>query len=205
MSYAYLRCSGRMKRGGCTAPPLRAEVYEESVIRRVREALSQSNGLRAEVLRVAAEAQSRSAVEQGKREALVLQRDAVQRKIDVALDAASEPNASARAWSGRISSLQIELERFSVALAEVDGKLAAANLTADECEVYVTRAIKDLEQLGDLSFEDQQKHLRAWVRQVRLRPEVIEADLYLPALVGQVCTDRSMWLPGEDSNLRPDD
>jgi hypothetical protein len=78
-------------------------------------------------------------------------------------------------------------------------------MTADECDIYVTRATKDLERLPELSPEDQQKHLRAWVRQVKLSPETIEADLYLPALVGQVRTDHSAWLPGEDSNLRPDD
>jgi hypothetical protein len=117
------------------------------------------------------------AVDQQKRAALVLERDGLKRRL-VVIEAAMDAGTAARAWNGKIAELQLELERVEVALATLEGQLAAARLTADECEVYVTRAIADLERLPELGYEDQQKHLRAWVRQVRLSPEVIETDLY---------------------------
>jgi hypothetical protein len=69
------------------------------------------------VTRVAAEAQERSAGHVEKREALVLNRDATQRRLEVAMDAATETGASARAWSVRITALRLELEQVEVEIA----------------------------------------------------------------------------------------
>ncbi len=54
---------------------------------------------------------------------LVFQRDAVQRKLDIAMDAATEGGAGAHAWGAhRIAALQIELERHAVAIGTMEEK-----------------------------------------------------------------------------------
>jgi hypothetical protein len=142
---------------------------------------------------------------QQQRDKLVGRGDAAQQKLDRVLDMARWGRPRRGLGGPRIAALQVEIERFTVDIAALDGRLAAASMTETECDVLMAAAAESLHDLERQPYETQQKHLRAWVRQVRLSPEAIEADPYSPALVGQVCTERSTWLPGEDSNLRPDD
>lgn len=198
--YPYLRCTGRMKHGKCSAVQLPADAYEDVIVTRVAEAMTDARGLKAELIRAMAEARNGAAGIQEQKTALMMKRDRAQKKLDLMLDAAIEGGAVARAWSEKIATQQVEVERLTVQMAALDGKLSAASVTETECEALLAATIDDAAKLSEMTWEDQQRHLRSWVKQVRVTSENLEVDLFIPSTRSQVRTDGLKWLPRLDSN-----
>jgi site-specific DNA recombinase len=198
--YPYIRCAGRMKHGKCPAVQLPAEAYEDAIVARVAEVMIDSKGLKAELIRAMAEARDGAAGAREAKTSLMMKRDRTQRKLDLMLEAVVEGGAVARAWSAKIAETQLEVERITVEMAALDGRLSAASVTEKESELLLAATLDDAAKLSEMSWEEQQRHLRSWVKQVRVTADHLDADLFVPTLRSQVRTVGPKWLPRLDSN-----
>jgi hypothetical protein len=87
-------------------------------------------------------------------------------------------------------------------MAALDGRLSAASVTEKESELLLAATLDDAAKLSEMSWEEQQRHLRSWVKQVRVTADHLDADLFVPTLRSQVRTVGPKWLPRLDSNQK---
>lgn len=187
--YAYLRCTGRVKRGTafCSSKDLPAQPWEDAVVERLVQYARTEGGadLARRIGALVARHQAEEAPVRAERDALQLERDRLQQRLSVAIDAALASAAQARAYAPQVERLQGDVEAINVRLAALAGRLAASALTVENIESLAAIMRDELARLADHPWEVQKGDLRQLVQRVELASGLpCRILLWMPELLG---------------------
>lgn len=187
--YAYLRCTGRVKRGVefCPARDLPAQPWEDAVVARlVQYARDEGDDIARRIAELVARHKAEEAPLRAEHDVTQLERDRQQQQLAVAMDAALASPTAARAYAPRVEQLQQGIEALNVRLAALAGRLAASELTAANVEALAAVIRDEMTRLGDQPWDVQRRDLRRLVRRVDLASGMpCEVHVWMPELLGE--------------------
>lgn len=189
--YAYLRCTGRVKRGTtfCAARDLPAEPWEDAVVARLVQYARTEGGadLARRIAELVAKHQAEAAPVRAEHDEVRLERDRLQQRLAVAMEAALASAVAARAYAPQVERLQADVEALNVRLAALAGRLAAAELTMDNVTALAGIMRDELTRIGDHPWDMQKRDLRQLVQRVELGSGMpCRILLWMPELLGSV-------------------
>jgi site-specific DNA recombinase len=200
--FSYLRCSGRMRKNGCTAQDMPADQYERLVIEQVAKAID-SDVVRAEVKRVL----DKMAVElpqyREEMNALVTQKNHASQKLKRFIDfVAGEDIAPAdrKGIAAQITSAQRSLDDIEHQIAKKEGEIAAKEVTAGHITVVNIVIDKVSRTLKNADSQTASEILPDICEKIRISRKNLHLSLYVPATKtpdseesGVVCTEECRW------------
>jgi hypothetical protein len=120
-------------------------------------------------------------------------------RIDNLLGLVAEGGLAAQAVGPKLKTIQGQLNGHEVELAEIEGRLAAVNITSNDIQAALETLRANLSEIGSWSWDAQQTFLQGLVKRIELAvDEPLKLNLSVPIL--QVRTYCREWLPRLDSN-----
>lgn len=204
---SYLRCSGRMRKNGCTARDLPAEDYERLVVAEVARACT-GERVQAELLRRLAAAAAGGPQRREDLNRLTVARARILRRIDRLLALYLDEDQAAIAPTAirpQLDQLAREREAIDIELAKAEGSTAAMEIVAGHIAAVQDALRTRAATLPTLPPDQLAAILPRLLARVALSDQVMELHLHLPdaalaapAEGGMVRTEGAKWLPGPD-------
>ncbi len=168
--YPYLRCAGRIQRGRafCASKDLPAKEWEDFVVGQVAAFLSDPQAVEGQLRQRLAAALVDAAPQRERLVALTRERDGHRERIDRALELALQGGAAARAVAPKLAEAQAEAERLTIAVAALEGTLAAVDVDAAELDLIAQDLAGTAADLPAQDWDHQQQVLRKLVIEVRI-------------------------------------
>ena len=195
--YAYFRCTGRLK-AVCTARDLPAGAYEKFMLEQVAKLLERPGDFEAAFRDAAVSLQQRAAAgAAGLAEAISRRSGLVYRRDHLVGLAADGDAATARAYQPAISKAQTEIDTLDLEIARQQGLQSAAIVADQRVTEWLEVLRQGLTDLESLKPADQANVLACLIRQVRLKPDLVEIDLWTSPPENE--TARGLASPGLSS------
>ena len=200
--FPYLRCSGKMRRNGCTAQDMPAEAYERLVIDQVAKAID-SEPIRAEIKRALDRMAYNLPIYREEMNALVTQKNLASQKLKRLIDfVAGEdiPAADRKGMAAQITAAQRTLDDTEHQIAKKEGEIAAQEITAGNITMIDMVMKKAVQTLKNMDIQTTQEVLSTICEKIRISRKKLHLSLFIPQTntpdseeSGVVCTGSCKW------------
>jgi site-specific DNA recombinase len=207
-AYRYFRCSGRTK-DRCRQKDLRCEPIERAALAVVAEATAAGGEYQRHLRALLERSRADLSASRGERARLAADRDQLAARI---AHLARTGQVGSPSFGLAMDALGKDLASLDDRLAALAGTIAAGEVDGGSLDMVLDEIAGRAARLPDLPADEQGAALRLLADRVAIDGADIVVDLYIPeksANPGDVTRPGSLksalWLPGEDSNLRPID
>lgn len=200
--HPYLRCSGKMRRNGCTAPDMPAEAYERLVIDQVANAID-SDHVRAEVKRTLDKMAVELPIYREEMNDLITQKNHAGQKLKRLIDfvAGEEiPPTDRKALATQITTAQRTLDDLHHQIAKKEGEIAAKEVTAGHITMIDMVIKKATKTLKNATAQTASEILPDICEKIKISRKRLHLSLYLPQTKtpdseesGVECTGSCKW------------